>query len=154
MSKIASNPTADFNYNNPIWSILSQFKVLWEIRRKLFFDYRFILMGNVLLSVLFIFSCSYFLIEFLGRTSVGIFCEVIVIVEFVFRFWLICHTADRIHSSVSIIMQDLFNMYIYYLPFHHCIKTLDCIPVLRQLREKMTSQTERNKVTFIKIVLN
>lgn len=107
LSEIVSNPSTNFNCNNAIWSILSQFKVLREVRRKLFYDYQFILIGNVFLSVLLIFSCSYYFIEFLGLTSVGIFCEVTVITQYIFRVWLICHTADRIHSSVSIIMREI-----------------------------------------------
>jgi len=84
-----------------IWSILSEFKLLFDVRGRLFHDYRFILMGNVLLNVNLILSCSYYFIEFLDTAWVGIFWEVSVVIEFISRFWLICHTADRIRSSVS-----------------------------------------------------
>lgn len=85
-----------------VWSILSEFKLLCDVRCRLFYDYRFILMGNVLLNVNFILSCSYYFIEFLDTGWVGIFWEVAGFIEFTFRLWLICHTADRIRSSVRI----------------------------------------------------
>lgn len=113
---ILSKPrTINIDNNETIWSTLNQFRVLREVHLKLFYDYRFILIGNVLLNLILIHSCSYYLIEFLDLTWVGVFWEVSVVIEFTFRFWLICHTADHIHSSVSRhLLFWLLTMLIWY----------------------------------------
>jgi len=91
---------------NVTWSILSQFKILHDVHRQLFYDYRFILMANVCCNVIFILTCSFYFIEYLDSTWVGIFWEIAVVIEFIFRFWLVCHTEDRIRTSVSGILQE------------------------------------------------
>lgn len=89
------------------WAVLSQFNLLIEVHRRHFYDYRFILIGNILINFILILSCSFTFIKYLKFTWAGIFWEITAIVEFTLRFWLVCHTEDRIRSSVSIYLGAL-----------------------------------------------
>ena len=94
--------------NDELWSFLSHFESLCEAKRQLFQDFRSMLIMNCCLSATNILACSYFTISlFSSTTYLMVTWDISDILEFTFRLWLICHTADRIRSSVSV------SLYIY-----------------------------------------
>jgi hypothetical protein len=101
---------------------LGHFRILGEAKRQLFRDFRSMLMMNCCLSVVNIVTCSYFSIN---RFFVSIHNYWVVVVwdmsdtlEFTFRLWLICHTADRIRSSVCYFMPIIFQFFIPSINFY------------------------------------
>lgn len=111
---IHRNPE-DYSSSDEIWSILSHFRILCEAKRQLFRDFRSMLTMNCCLSVVNLVTCSYFAIN---RFFMSIQNYWLVVVwdmsdtlEFTFRLWLICHTADRIRSSVSFHVTDFLSIF-------------------------------------------
>ena len=63
-----------------------------------------ILVVNCFLTVVTMFTSFYYLIElFLRGYAVGACWEVSDVLDSFVRFWLICHTSDRIRETVMII---------------------------------------------------
>ena len=87
-----------------VWLILSQFRSLIEVRRHLYKDFRFILLANICLSFVTIFSCAYYALYFMWSPHKNKYFlhmwNTFDIAESLIRFWLICHINDCIHSSV------------------------------------------------------
>lgn len=93
-------------YNDELWSLLSHFAILCEAKRHLFHDFRSMLIMNCCLSTTNILACSYYAITlyFSGTSLLMVGWDISDTLEFTFRLWLICHTADRIRSSVSVLL--------------------------------------------------
>ena len=87
-----------------IWSLLSHLRILCEAKRQLFRDFRPILMMNYCLSVVNILTCSYYSINhfFTSNYWVVVMWDICDTLEFIFRLWVLCHTADQIRSSVCV----------------------------------------------------
>ncbi len=62
-----------------------------------------ILVVNCFLTFITMLTSSYYVIEFIQRGYVVIVCwEVSTVLDSFVRFWLICHTSDRIRETVII----------------------------------------------------
>lgn len=86
-----------------IWSLLNHFRTICHAKRQLFSSFQFMLMVNLCLSVVNILTCLYYTIENISLIRwFGTLWDFSDSLEFTFRLWLICHTADRIRSSVPI----------------------------------------------------
>jgi len=115
ISKEMIDQNLEDNYSSDeLWSILSHFRILCEAKRQLFRDFRSMLLMNCCLSVVNLVTCSYFAIN---RFFMSIQNYWLVVVwdisdalEFTFRLWLICHTADRIRSSVRVFMSCIISL--------------------------------------------
>ncbi len=92
--------------NDELWSFLSHFESLCEAKRQLFKDFRSMLIMNCCLSATNILACSYFSINLILSSTAYLMVtwDISDILEFTFRLWLICHTADIIRSSVSVLL--------------------------------------------------
>lgn len=91
-----------------LWFLLSHFSVLGQAKRHLFKNLQMMLITNCFLSVVNMLTCSYYTIEFMASPYwIGTWWDLSDVLEFTFRLWLICHTADQIRSSVC-----LFSMYL------------------------------------------
>lgn len=89
--------------NDELWRLLNHFRTLCEAKRHLFHDFRSMLIINCCLSGTNILACSYYSISlFFTNSSMMMIWNISDTLEFIFRLWLICHTADKIRSSVRV----------------------------------------------------
>lgn len=95
-----------------VWEILTDCRILVKVKCRLLRDFRYMLTANCCLSVMVMLTSTYFFIDSI-RTQMwplvvwGSFSSV----EFCLRFWLICHTTDRVRLSVS--RKGIFPSVIY-----------------------------------------
>jgi len=140
--------------NKDLWIVLNHFRILRRARQQLFYDFRFMVMMNCCLSVVNILTCSYYTIDYFNSSFwYVLWWDLSDVLEFIFRFWLICQTSDHIRSSVCIILTyHILYLLCFYCAFTFFIifyKAAECIPILRELRDHTTSRAERNKVCHI-----
>ncbi len=87
-----------------MWLILSQFRPLFEVRHRLYKDFRFILLTNVCLSLVTILTATYYELFFMwiphASKCLSNVWDIGDIAESFIRLWLICHINDCLHSSV------------------------------------------------------
>lgn len=135
------------------FTILGSLKQLYLAADLLHRRFNIMLMVNSCSTVITMFSSSYYSIEFLRQGNMVMLCRDSsdMIASFI-RFWLMCHTADRIRETVSTFLS---------LAKHSCIfnndklslkQAAECIPILRDLRdhtngkEDVMASTDRIKV--------
>ncbi len=94
-----------------VWLVLSQFRPLIEVRRRLYMDFRPMLLANICLSLVTILSSAYFALYFVWSSYPNKYLSHIWdfgdIAEAFIRLWLICHINDCIHYSVYITIKLL-----------------------------------------------
>ncbi len=105
-----------------LWFILSQFRPLIEIRRRLYRDFRYILLANVCLSLVTILAAAYFVLHYMTSSQESrisrfliIFWDGADVLESFTRLWLVCHINDKIHSSVRHFILEFYNIFIISL---------------------------------------
>ena len=83
---------------------LGSLKKLYEAADLLHHHFSTILAVNCFLTFVTMLTSSYYAIEFIQRGYVVIVCwEGSDVLDAFIRFWLICHTSDRIRETVIII---------------------------------------------------
>ncbi|KZS15329.1 Uncharacterized protein APZ42_019132 [Daphnia magna] len=113
------------------FTILGSLKQLYLAADLLHRRFNIMLMVNSCSTVITMFSSSYYSIEFLRQGNMVMLCRDSsdMIASFI-RFWLMCHTADRIRETAA-----------------------ECIPILRDLRDHtngkadVMASTDRIKIT-------
>lgn len=83
--------------------VLRSLKSLYLATAMLYRSLSFLLLANCFISVIIMFTSSYYAIEFLENRNtilVGSWDAIDVIDSFV-RFWLVCHVSDRVRKTVS-----------------------------------------------------
>lgn len=92
---------SDGMFDNRCLSLLRQYRPLLTARRQLYNDFRFPLLAGCCLNLVTVLTSSYFLVEYyLSPHKVVMLWDLSDFLLASFRFWLACHTADRIRSSV------------------------------------------------------
>lgn len=128
------------------WGILSQYRQLIKTCQALHRDFRFILLANCWLSIVTVLTSSFFALEYMKSNHwIVTLWDGSDILESSFRLWLACHTSDRIRSSVCYpsLRVNCFKLWLTHI---YLIQAAECIPVIRNLRDRMPSSVERNKV--------
>lgn len=107
--------------------------------------FRTMLMVNSCSTLITMFSSSYYSIEFLReRDVVMLFRDGSDIVGSFIRFWLTCHTADRIQEAVSTFCVVLNTCSFNKLSWK---QATECIPILRELRERRAGKADAMSYT-------
>jgi len=100
--------------NDELWCLLSHFRTLCQAKRRLFKDFRSMLIMNCCLSCASILACSYYSISlFSSNSSMMLIWNISDTLEFIFRLWLICLIADKIRSSVRVYYALFISEYMY-----------------------------------------
>ncbi|EFX89765.1 hypothetical protein DAPPUDRAFT_346895 [Daphnia pulex] len=123
----ATVPISQTDVAQRTFSNLRSLKQLYLAADLLHRQFSTILMVNCFLAFITMLTSSYYVIEFSQLGYVVIVCwEASHVVDSFVRFWLICHTSDRIRES-----------------------TTECISVLRSLRDTRNAEklSECNKIT-------
>jgi hypothetical protein len=87
------------------FDILRSLKQLYLAADLLYRHFSTILMLDCFMAFIKMFTSAYYVIEFIqsGNSMVVIFWDASDVIDSFIRFWLICHTSDRIRESVIII---------------------------------------------------
>ena len=150
-NKIAFNLNAIVQMKSESASKETTFKILRSLKQIYYasdlLHHRFstALITNCLLSFIVMLTSSYNVIEYIRDKYIVVPCwDGMDVLDSFIRFWLVCHTADRIRGAVSInnYVQNLGLINIFYY-----VQAAECVPVLRQLRDRFrcTDQSSYNE---------
>lgn len=155
LNELSRNTTIVHGIVSPrSFTILRSLTQLYSAAELLHHRFSTMLMINSCSTLISMFSASYYSIEsLLQGDMIMLFRDSSDMIASFIRFWLMCHTADRIRETVSTFLS---------LAKHSCIfnndklslkQATECIPILRDLRDHtagkadVMASTDRVKVT-------